>query len=103
MEDTKDDSGFPANGTADEVNAYLSNVIKATQLLKPSEQTPAPLTASLARTGERLDRLLTSALRALKLEGFLHRLSVFPDPGQELNPTPCQSTRVPQKAPSGKA
>lgn len=102
MEDKKNESGFPFSGTADEVNAHLSKIIGSTSLFKACEQTPAPLTASLARIGAHLDRLATSALRAMNLEGVLLRLSERPDRRQAQSQELSRSAPMQQTTPSHK-
>lgn len=96
MTDKKDEPGYPVDGETGDLNAYFASLISTI------EQPPAPITASLARLGAHLDRLASSALGALRLEGVLQRLSVRPGQAPALIPKLSQSTQVQPTAPARK-
>lgn len=102
MDDKKCDSGFPVNGSTDELAAWASKVIGSEPLLRRLDPIPAPVSATVARIGAHLDRLVAWVLRGVHLEGVLLRLSSYPRRFATPQPKLDQSAPVQKQAPSHK-
>lgn len=89
-------NSFPDPGDTDAWHARFAEVLSTYQPPR------TPLTGLLRRLGVRLDRLATSALLALRLEGVLRWLSGPPHSHQEQKQAPCRSAEAQQKDPSRK-
>lgn len=87
---------FPEPGDTDAWNARFAEVLSTYQPPK------TPLTGPLRRLGAHLDRLATSVLLALRLEGALRWLSGPRHLRQEQKQAPCRSAEAQQKDPSRK-